>query len=89
MLVTNLLFHEQHISLQGEVSFLFGNISNLKSKLPKHLSTIEGVAPLFNRGLDKFLIEGGKVGCYPILSLIIFLCDSCMNPSRPSVLAML
>jgi hypothetical protein len=29
LLVTNLPIHEQHISLQGEVGSLFGNISNL------------------------------------------------------------
>jgi hypothetical protein len=72
LLVTNLLIHEQQISLQGEVTSLFGNIRNLQCRLPKHLSTIEGVAPLYSRGLDKFLMKGGKVGSYPIRSLIIF-----------------
>ena len=59
MLVTNLPIHEQHISLQGEVGSLFGNIGNLQCRLLKHLSIVEGIIPLFSRGSDKFLMEGG------------------------------
>jgi hypothetical protein len=59
MLVTNLPIHEQPISLQGEFISLFGNISNLQCRLPKHLSIVEGVVPLLSRGSNKFLIEGG------------------------------
>jgi hypothetical protein len=73
LLVIDLQIHEQHISLQGEFSSLFGNNSNLQCRLTKHLSTV----------------KGDKVGCYPISYLIEFLCDSCISPSRPSVFSML
>jgi hypothetical protein len=33
MLVTNLPIHEQHISLQGEVGSLFGNIRTSKKSI--------------------------------------------------------
>jgi hypothetical protein len=49
-----------------KLASLFGNISNIQCRFPKHLSIVEGFIPLFSRGSNKFLIEGGKVGCYPL-----------------------
>jgi hypothetical protein len=49
-----------------KLASLFKNISNIQFRFPKHLSTIEGFVPLFSSSSNKFLIEGGKVGCYPI-----------------------
>jgi len=66
MLFNDLLIHEQDVSLQSEANFFIWNTSNIQCRFPKHISMVEGFISLFIGGSDKFIIEGGKVGCYPL-----------------------